>query len=222
MTTSHSHKLAQTQLTSRLVFTLRSGVFAMYAVGWCVCVCVCARLSVCMFVCFMWMISNSLCSFAFDSSINEVWKEFNVCCRWFFRWPGLAHIYGTFSRSCTAEFIRNKWNKGNFSCSHSRMLFSILPLFADRPISFPCSLSVELFFTLFRFSSINFSIIIRYLIVYLRFPSCAFFPHWCSSSSFSLHFSPFIRKFFRCFSFLISFLNFVPPNNENEKKQQIE
>lgn len=60
-----------------------------------------------------------------------------------------ARIHGTCSRNCTAEFTWNKWNKGNF---------------------FPPRLYMCVFSLLLRFSSINFSIIIRYLIVYLLFP----------------------------------------------------
>lgn len=93
------------------------------------------------------VMSKSLGSFVSPPAVQMKFQTFSAC----YRFSGLARIHGTFSRNCTAEFIWNKWNKGNF------------------PVRSLSLLSRFLFYSLF--SSINFSIIIRYLIVYLRLSS---------------------------------------------------
>lgn len=78
------------------------------------CVCVCVWIS--LFLCVRksereksWCQSLWAYFFPFTERTNEV-LEFQRLLPFL----GLARIHGTFSRNCTAEFIWNKWNKGNF------------------------------------------------------------------------------------------------------------
>lgn len=56
------------------------------------------------------VMSKSLGSFVSPPAVQMKFQTFSAC----YRFSGLARIHGTFSRNCTAEFIWNKWNKGNF------------------------------------------------------------------------------------------------------------
>lgn len=199
MTTSHTH--TQYSLWDWLLRTFQFRCF-----------CNVRRWFVRSFVCFVCVMISKYISlflvrsfglFVFDN-INEVSKIQRLLAISVRRdWVRRTHLRRTFSRSCTAEFIWNKWNKGNFSCSHSLMIRSVFFFFI-------LLFSLNVFFfglCSFAFHSINFSIYIRYLIVYLRFSSCVF----CARLIFV--FSSFLSMQFESLTsrFSFRFLNFVPP-----------